>query len=292
MRNVSPKFSRYKGMAMNLCTVTGWWQRRLAVGVIGLILGTLVTVACVPLNPGQTTTMPGEAAPSATSPPIAAVGPEGDVRAEALTLGAGVTISYTVVLPPDYSVDQPYPLLLALPPGSQTPNMVAAGLDSYWQAGALANGWVVVSPVAPDGQLYFQGAETYLPEFLDTIARRYPPEGDKFYLSGISNGGLSAFRIAGSHPERFHALLVLPGYPPTPADAANLPALKELPVAMYVGANDSGWLRPMRETAAILNNQGGTVILEIVPDEGHFIRSLIGGEALFAQLESFRQPAQ
>ena len=274
---------------MNLCTVTGWLQRRLAVGVIALLLGTLVTVACVPLDPGQGITTLGEAAPSATSPPIAAVGPAGDVRAEALTLDAGVTISYTIVLPPDYSAAQPYPLLLALPPGSQTPSMVAAGLDSYWQAGALANSWVVVSPVAPDGQLFFQGAETYLPEFLEAIARRYPPEGGKFHLSGISNGGLSAFRIAGSHPELFHSLLVLPGYPPTPADEANLPALKEMPIAMYVGANDSGWLRPMRETAATLNNQGGTVTLEVVPDEGHFIRTLIGGEALFIQLESFRQ---
>ncbi len=275
---------------MNLCTVTGRLQRRLAGGVSGLLLGILVTVACVPLDPGQAITTPGEATTPATSPPIAAVGPEGEVRAEAVTLAAGVTISYTIVLPPNYSADQPYPLLLALPPGSQTPNMVAAGLDSYWQAGALANGWVVVSPVAPGGQLFFQGAETYLPAFLETIAQRYPPEGDKFHLSGISNGGLSAFRIAGSHPERFHSLLVLPGYPPTPADEANLAQLLTIPVAMYVGANDSGWLRPMRETAAILNNQGGTVTLEIVPDEGHFIRSLIGGEALFVQLESFRQP--
>ena len=278
---------------MYLCTVTGWLQRRLAVGVIGLLLGTFVTVACVPLDPGQqaTTITPAAAAAPATSPPVAAVGPAGDVRAEALTLDAGVTISYTIVLPPNYSADRLYPVLLALPPGSQTPSMVAAGLDSYWQAGALANGWVVISPVAPDGQLFFQGAETYLPEFLEAIARRYPPEGGKFHLSGISNGGLSAFRIAGSHPELFHSLLVLPGYPPTPADEANLPALKDIPIAMYVGANDSGWLRPMRETAATLNNQGGTVTLEVVPDEGHFIRSLIGGEALFAQLESFRQPA-
>lgn len=256
---------------------SGWW---------GCVLIALATVACIPLDPAQLAT----ALPPPTAPPIAPVGPEGAVRAEAITLATGTVISYTVVLPPDYGNTQPYPVLLALPPGSQTASMVTAGLDSYWQAGALANRWVVVSPLAPAGELFFQGAERYLPDFLAAIAQRYPPEGGKVHLAGISNGGLSAFRIAGTHPELFHALLVLPGYPPTPEDEANLAKLITIPVAMYVGANDSSWLRPMRETAATLNNQGGTATLEIVPDEGHFIRSLIGGEALFAQLESFRQP--
>ncbi|MEZ4615229.1 MAG: hypothetical protein R2867_06920 [Caldilineaceae bacterium] len=55
-----------------------------------------------------------------------------------------------------------------------------------------------------------------------------------------------------------------------------------------MGQNDTGWVGPMRETAAALNNAGGNATLEIVPNEGHFIRSLIGGEQLFALLASFR----
>ncbi len=249
-----------------------------------LIAVTMGMVACVPISrEAALTDLP-------TPTPVAAVGAAGAVRSAAVTLTDGTIIRYTLILPPNYQVGQPYPTLLALPPGSQTQAMVDAGLESYWQAGALADGWVVVSPVAPEGQLFFQGAESLLPEFLLRIATQYPLEGGKFHLSGVSNGGISAFRIAGTNPEFFHSLLALPGYPNSSEDKANLEKLIDIPVMLFVGANDTGWIGPMRETAAALKALGGTATLEIVPDEGHFIRTLIGGETLFALLESFRNP--
>lgn len=250
--------------------------------------------ACVPMNPEEAiSNLQNPPAEEIATNLVEPVGPDGAMRELSVTVGNraagdGTVIDYTIVLPPNYEAGNAYPTLLALPPGSQTPSMVTSGLTSYWRAGALANGWVVISPVAPDGQLFFQGAEQYIPEFLEQIALQYPPEGGKFHLGGVSNGGISAFRVAGANPERFHSILVLPGYPATTEDKANLAQLTNIPIVFFVGENDSSWIAPMREASALLNNDGGNATLEIVSGEGHFIRSLIGGDELFRLLESFR----
>ena len=78
-----------------------------------------------------------------------------------------------------------------------------------------SRGWVVVSPIASDGTLFFQGSEQYLPEFLERIAAIYPPEGGKFHVAGVSNGGISSFRIATMMPEWFASITAVPDFPQT-----------------------------------------------------------------------------
>ncbi len=69
---------------------------------------------------------------------------------------------------------------------------------------------------------------------------------------------------------------------------ANLAKLAAIPVAFFIGQNATSWIGAMCEAAAALKEQGDTATLEIVPDEGHFIRTLIDGEVLFQLLENFR----
>lgn len=207
---------------------------------------------------------------------------------DTLTLGDGTQLAYAVVLPAGYTPATPAPVLLALPPGPQTRDMVEAGLG-LWQRAAQERGWVVVSPIAPGGRLFFQGSEVYLPEFLDYIAATYPPEGGQFHLAGISNGGISAFRIAGQHPELFRSLLVTPGLPRSADDRTALERIAALPVAMFVGELDQGWVAPMQQTAEALRNLGADVTLTIVPGEGHVIQSLDGGD-YFTFFEAHRTP--
>lgn len=209
------------------------------------------------------------------------------VRYERMTMDDGAVIEYALVLPAGFDVSQAYPVLLALPPGPQTQDMVQAGLDLYWRQGAIDNGWVVVSPASPDGTLYFQGAERYLPEFLAGVAAQVTPEGGKYHVAGISNGGISAFRLVANHPDLVQSLLVAPGYPFSAEDRRNLLENTDIPVAMFVGEQDTTWIPPMQETADALAAQGREVSLEIVPDEGHVMRSL-SPDRLFGLLESFR----
>lgn len=225
------------------------------------------------------------AEPTPMYPAPMPLGEEGMITYFQMTLADGMPLEYGVVLPNGFVEGETYPVLIAFPPGPQTRGMVVAG-NRYWGAEGQARGWVVVSPVAPEGTLFFQGSEQYLPEFLQRIELIYPPEGGRFHLAGMSNGGISAFRIATMMPERFASITAVPGFPQT-ADFAQLDKLISIPVALYVGENDTSWVERMTATEAELQRLGGQVSLTIVPNEGHVIQSLTGTE-LYDLLDSYR----
>ncbi|NQV79984.1 MAG: hypothetical protein HQ495_05475 [Alphaproteobacteria bacterium] len=183
-------------------------------------------------------------------------------------------IDYAIALPPSFDPTIAYPLLLALPPGRQDDRMVLAGLDSYWEQAAAQLGYIVVSPVAPR-LLFFRGSERFIPEFLERIGRDVNVAG-RVHLAGVSNGGLSAFRIAGLFPALFQTLTVLPGFPPTEEDRHNLVRLKNIRVSLFVGETDQPWRDHSEETAATLRTLGISVSLSVIPGEGHFLRTLSG----------------
>lgn len=242
----------------------------------------------VPTQPPTPSPVPAGAETAVPPAPIEPVplGEAGKTSFYSMTID-NTTIQYGIVLPQNYRPGGSYPVLLALPPGPQTRSMVQAGFDLYWGDAARLDDWVVVSPAAPGTTLYFEGAERLIPEFLDRVAATYPPEGGKFHIAGVSNGGLSAFRIALNHPERFHSLITLPGFPRTDDDFARLDSLTDIPVAMFVGEQDTGWLTEMKRTEQVLSELGGTVSLEIATGEGHVIQSIRGHE-LFALLNETR----
>ncbi len=208
----------------------------------------------------------------------------GMVRAQhylTLEIEGDDALSYLLWLPDDFDQNERYPVLLALPPGPQTPDMVEAGLG-YWQAGP-PRGWVVVSPVAPGGRLFFQGSETHIPALLDEVGKTV--QAESVHLAGISNGGLSAFRIARLYPERFASLLTLPGFAASDEDFTGLTELVAMPIRMFVGEFDNpGWLDQARRTEARLRELGGDVELTVVAGQGHVIQTL-SGDTLFDLLE-------
>lgn len=228
----------------------------------------------------------GAAQPSPTVYPMPELlSEEGMITYYQMVMADGTPLTYGVVLPNGYDQNEVYPVLLAFPPGPQTRAMVAAG-NSYWGAEAQRRGWIVVSPVAPNGTLFFQGSEQYLPEFMERIEAIYPPEGGKFHLAGVSNGGISAFRIATMLPERFASLTAVPGFPQT-TDFNQLDKLTDIPIALYAGENDTSWVEQMTATEAELQRLGGQVTFTVVPNEGHVIQSLTGAE-LYDLLDSYR----
>lgn len=200
--------------------------------------------------------------------------PVGAAEFRSVTLGDGTRIDYAVVLPPNFDTDKSYPLLLALPPGRQDERMVTAGLTGYWEEAARRLGFILVSPIAPE-VMFFRGSERHIPAFLDEIGRRLPISSE-VHLAGISNGGLSAFRIAGLYPPLFRSITVLPGFPPTGEDDKNLSKLKNMRITMFVGETDQPWRDRSEETARTLRDIGGNVQLNVIAGEGHFLRSLTG----------------
>lgn len=181
----------------------------------------------------------------------------------------GNTVEYGLLRPENFDPDRKYRVILALPPGGQDMAMVRLGVRG-WLPYLAEREWIVVSPAAPAGRLYFSGGERVLPAFMDHVLESIPVDGGKFYLVGISNGGIGAFRAAVLYPGRFHSLTVLPGYP-TGADMDRLDRIKDIPVTMIVGGRDSGWLAKAEAAHAKLVSLGGNVRLEVVPDENHFL---------------------
>jgi len=198
----------------------------------------------------------------------------------------GRSIEYALILPDRFDRARAYPILLALPPGDQSRQMVEAGLHLYWESEARKRGWIIIAPAAPEGESFYTGAENELPNLLDEVAKSVTFEGGKAHLAGVSNGGLSAYRLITEFPDRFLSLTVLPGIPPDDRTLRALHNLKGIPVAAFVGGEDSGWLRGSREAKQKLDALGIANTLEVVPGEGHVIQ--LDPAKLFDLLETRR----
>ena len=97
---------------------------------------------------------------------------------------AGTTVHYKVVLPNGYDPGKAYPAILAIGGGPQTMNTVDSILMRNFRAEAEKRGYIVVSPAAPDGELFFEGGARVVPEFLKMVLSDYKIEGGKFHVAG------------------------------------------------------------------------------------------------------------
>ena len=183
--------------------------------------------------------------------------------------------------------DGPRPVLLALPPGDQSRQMVEFVVQHYSKKEAERLGWTVISPVAPRGQSLSGSNIRRVLELVDHVEKTYEVEHGRVHVAGVSNGGRTALELALAHPERFASLSLLPGMREG-IDAKQLESLTRLPIAMYVGGNDLGWLVPMKAMADELTKLGHPpAVFRVFEGEGHTPKSLTG-EILFQALESFR----
>jgi poly(3-hydroxybutyrate) depolymerase len=228
------------------------------------------------------------AAPSPTVSPTTAGTASTDIQHLTFTTASGIVIDYVLLVPPGRGTAQPGKVLFTFPPGGQDIDVTTRIVEDRWHDEALARDWVVVSPAAPSTGLFYDDKSAKLvPELLDKIAVDYPPEGGRFDLAGVSNGGLSAFKAALTLPARFRSLVVFPGYSPDGGDDPNLSKLKDIGVCMFVGGEDSGWREASEQTEQTLKGLGYTVELHVVEGSGHIIESLTGAD-LFDAIERVR----
>jgi pimeloyl-ACP methyl ester carboxylesterase len=251
----------------------------------GVFVAMLLIAACGSDDASESS---ADASPPAVAPPSDAPAiVVGGVGSGMVTID-GTDIDYVTVVPDGFEVGDTAPVLLAFPPGGQDLAITRTLVDETYRSEALSRGWVVVSPAAPDGQKFFDGSEALVPGLLDWIDTWVTPEGGKPHVAGVSNGGLSSFRVAGQNPDRFRSVLVFPGFPRSEEDRAALDDLVDVPVRMFAGENDSGWVAPMQETVAALTGLGADATLEIFPGEGHIISALSDGVQIFDELDALR----
>ncbi|MDH3226022.1 MAG: hypothetical protein OEM67_02895 [Thermoleophilia bacterium] len=241
-----------------------------------------------PESPAETS---GEAPGQGAEDPDSRIAPIAPLSIERVELGDGSKIDYVAVLPKSYTREKTYPIVVALPPGDQSAALAENVAASLYLREARERGWIVLSPIAPRGRLFFDGVQKRIPQLLFALADRYQPEGDKYHLVGLSNGGISAFRLAIDQPGLFHSLLAFPGFPREAGDLARLGRLREIPIRMIAGQHDVGWVEPMRDADRRLRRLGADVTLQVEPGEEHILGT-VDGRRIFDILEPLRPPPE
>jgi poly(3-hydroxybutyrate) depolymerase len=210
---------------------------------------------------------------------------------EATKKVAGTTVHYKVVLPNGYDPAKPYPAILALGGGPQTMNTVDRTLTRNFRAEAEQRAYIVIAPAAPDDQLFFDGGERVIPDFLKMILADYRIRDGKFHIAGPSNGGIAAFHVAAAYPQYFLSVTAFPGYMWRPT-TAKLQAISNLCVFMYVGEFDHyRWHGEMEREAEFLRSTGTLARYTVEKGQPHGIETLTGAGAarLFDGFEETRK---
>ena len=172
-------------------------------------------------------------------------------------------------------------LILALPPGEQ--NHLEASVYEIWLDDFQAAGWSTIIPVAMGEKLFWQGSERAIPNIVEHFEMQNNLSMAKFHLLGISNGGISSFRVATLDARRFTSITVIPGWP-KPADQIRLEALKDVPVHFIVGQEDPRWLAKAEEFCKMIGDLGGKAELEIVAGQGHRVFEAFSGQDILARM--------
>jgi poly(3-hydroxybutyrate) depolymerase len=189
------------------------------------------------------------------------------------------TVHYKVVLPNDYDPAKAYPAILALGGGPQTMNTVDNILSRNFRAEAEKRGYIVVSPAAPDGDLFFEEGDRIFPEFLKMILADYKIQNNKFHIAGVSNGGIAALHVAAGNPQYFLSVTAFPGYMWEPS-ATRLAAISKMCVFMYVGEHDPYmWHGEMKRETEFLRSKGTLARYSVEKDQPHRIETLAGANA-------------
>ncbi len=114
------------------------------------------------------------------------------------------TQTYHLKLPPEYTHNRPYPVLIALPNMGENEDMTI----KRWAKGAADHGYILAVPERGGGLYRYTEAEhDCVLETLRDLRRRYHADSDRVYLFGLGEGGKAAFDIGLSHPDLFAGVL-------------------------------------------------------------------------------------
>ena len=107
--------------------------------------------------------------------------------------------------------------------------------------GALGYAWYPMSMGGPPDIGAILSSREMLQQFLDACLKRYPIDAKKLVILGFSQGGVMAYSLALSNPERFAGLAVLSSWLPkelVPKLSINNESVQSLPTLVQHGSQD------------------------------------------------------
>jgi predicted peptidase len=215
----------------------------------------------------------------ADSPPVAGQSPApletGFINGQITANGASI-MRYVVYVPRDYAPEKQWPVIMFLHGsgaggGNNSFNPVIATLPDS-AVGALGvpvmrhPDWFPCLVVWPQTIGDWSGRfEALALQALEEVVVKYNGDRNRLYLTGVSAGGTGTYTIASKHPALFAAAMPMAACG-NPAQMA--PALKSMPIWVFMGGNDSpGCARRM--VAAIQAAGNPNVQYTEYPGVGH-----------------------
>jgi predicted esterase len=133
---------------------------------------------------------------------------------------------YTVYVPPDYTPDKRWPLMIVLHGGSSNGNLflgVVLGNNMNWKeydvhlwdtyAPRWSPPWIVAAADGYGQVLWRYMGEQDVLDVIDDIQRNYSVDAGRVVLSGLSNGGVGAYAIGSRQAYRFSVVQAMAGAP-------------------------------------------------------------------------------
>lgn len=119
-------------------------------------------------------------------------------------LGRRGLSKYLLKLPPEYTHNRSYPVVVALHDGGES----AKAVVKRWEKMAAKHGYILVVPEWGGGTYRFTEDEHMkVLDALKDVRRRFHPDSDRVFLFGQGEGGKMAFDVGLSHPDLFAGVM-------------------------------------------------------------------------------------
>ena len=170
---------------------------------------------------------------------------------------------YAVWLPPGYTSDQQWPLIVFLHGmgecGTDGRKHLDVGLGPALRAEPDRWPFVVVLPQKPDRDSQWADHDAMVMAMLAATEREYRIDPTRRLLTGLSQGGAGTWALGSKHADVWAAIAPICGYG-NPADLA--PKLTAMPIRAFHGLDDRV-VPPQqsRDLVAAVQEAGGSVVL-------------------------------
>lgn len=191
-----------------------------------------------------------------------------------------VTCAYCVYVPPDYTPDRAWPVILFLHGSGERGDdgflQTDVGLGRALRRNYRAIPAIVVMPQCRPGETWAGEMGTLALRCVEAISHEYHLDAQRLYLTGLSLGGHGAWHLAARVPDRFAALIVICGFADlsdSDTEARQLaPQLKDIPILCFHGAQDANVpVQKTRAMVAAIRAAGGHIEYTEYKDGTHFI---------------------
>lgn len=191
------------------------------------------------------------------------------------------TFAYCVYVPPEYSPDRAWPVILSLHGSGERGDdgllQTDVGIARAIRRNRKLCSAIVVMPQCRPGVWWQDDMLDMALRCVEAASREYRCDPDRVYLTGLSMGGAGAWRLASRMPDAFAAVVPICGFYGRPNVAASPEQLEPLatrlaglPIWCFHGAADTSVpVERSREIVEAIRAGGGQVTYTEYPDGKH-----------------------